>query len=154
MWFLWYLWGKPHPWPCRGWHPPQWYGWAPTGRKGININADEICRAEEVAYRFRSVKASDIPQAQVNAINFKQKKPHKQHYQQKQSHQPQKQQGRPHDCRFCTENTNPLTAAPPRILCAQHVSSEATGSNLHFAMSQNNPPSPHRRPKLVASLQC
>ena len=40
------------------------------------------------AHRFRSVIASDMPQAQVNAVNFKhqQKKPHKQHYQQKQSH--------------------------------------------------------------------
>ena len=46
--------------------------------------------------------------------------------------------------------TNPLTAAPPRILFAQHVSSEATGPNLPFAVSKTNPPSPHRRPNLVS----
>ena len=90
--------------------------------KGLTLTrAIEICRAEEAARRFRSVIASDTPQAQVNAVNFKrqQKKPYKQHYQHKQSHQPQKQQGQPHDCRFCTKNHKPSDRCPAKdTVCA------------------------------------
>ena len=39
--------------------------------KGLTLTrAIEICRAEEAARRFRSVIASDMPQAQINAVNF------------------------------------------------------------------------------------
>ena len=122
--------------------------------KGLGLTRTiEICRAEEASHQFRSVIASDMPQAQVNAINFKcQKKPNsiinKNNYT-----SPRSIKADHLIAVSALKITNPLTAAPSRKLCVQHVSSEAIGPNLHFAVSKNNPPSPHHRANLVVSLQ-
>ena len=90
--------------------------------------AIEICRAEEAARRYRSVIASDTPQAQVNAVNFKS---HTNSIINKNNHTSPRSSNADHLIAVSAlKITNPLTTAPPRILCVQHVSSEATGPNL------------------------